>query len=305
MPIHRLVSKAVEKPWGRTDIPSHIFAGDGCRIGEVWFLPAQGIDLPLLVKYIFTSEKLSVQVHPNDEQALQCGLAGGKSECWYVLDAVPDARLGIGLCQKLTSEEVRAAALDGSIEALMEWKPVHPGSFYYIPAGTVHAIGGGVALLEIQQNNDVTYRLYDYGRPRDLHLEEGIAVSVTQPYSMPDRTVPMTAEERLIESGAPFTLDLVQAEARTRRQVRGELSWFIPLLGSGNIDGECWRPGECWLIEGEASIEITERMSALIAQSLPSSVRQIDIASVPRRTPATVFPSNPSSDSAAVHRTVA
>ena len=168
MPIHCLVAQAVEKPWGRTDIPPHVAASDGSSIGEVWFLPVQGIDLPLLVKYIFTSEKLSVQVHPNDEQARQYGLAGGKSECWYVLDAAPDARLGIGLCQDLTSEELSVAALDGSIEALMEWKPVHPGSFYYIPAGTVHAIGGGVALVEIQQNNDVTYRLYDYGRPREF-----------------------------------------------------------------------------------------------------------------------------------------
>lgn len=183
MPIHRLVAHAVEKPWGRTDIPSHVAANDGSRIGEVWFSPEQGIDLPLLVKYIFTSEKLSVQAHPNDEQARQYGLAGGKSECWYVLDAAPDARLGIGLCQDLTAEELRAAALDGSIESLMEWKPVQPGSFYLIPAGTVHAIGGGVALVEIQQNNDVTYRLYDYGRPRELHLDQGVAVSVAEPYT--------------------------------------------------------------------------------------------------------------------------
>lgn len=283
MPIHRLVAQAVEKPWGRTDIPPHVAASDGSRIGEVWFLPVQGIDLPLLVKYIFTSDKLSVQVHPNDEQAGQYGLAGGKSECWYVLDAAPDARLGIGLWQDLTSEELSVAALDGSIEALMEWKPVHPGSFYYIPAGTVHAIGGGVALVEIQQNNDVTYRLYDYGRPRELHLEEGVAVSVAQPYPMPDRTIPVTAEERLIGSGAPFTLDMVQGQARTRRQVEGELSWFIPLAGSGTIDGECWRPGECWLIEGEASVEIAEQMSALIAQPVSSGVQQIGIPSGPGR----------------------
>lgn len=283
MPIHHLVAHTVEKPWGRTDIPSHVAAGDGSRIGEVWFSPDHGIDLPLLVKYIFTSEKLSVQVHPNDEQARQYGLAGGKSECWYVLDAAPDARLGIGMSLELTSEELRAAALDGTIESLMEWKAVQPGSFYYIPAGTVHAIGGGVTLVEIQQNNDVTYRLYDYGRPRGLHLEEGVAVSVAEPYSMPDRIIPVTAEKRLIGSGAPFTLDMVQGQAHTRREVEGELSWFIPLAGSGTLDGERWRPGECWLIEGKASVEVAEQMSALIAQPLSSSAQQIGIPSLPRR----------------------
>lgn len=283
MPIHRLVAHAVEKPWGRTDIPSHVAATDGSRIGEVWFSPEQDIDLPLLVKYIFTSEKLSVQVHPNDEQARQYGLAGGKSECWYVLDAAPDARLGIGMCQDLTAEELRAAAMDGSIESMMEWKPVQPGSFYFIPAGTVHAIGGGVALVEIQQNNDVTYRLYDYGRPRELHLDQGVAVSVAEPYTLPDCIIAVTAEERLIGSGAPFTLDIVQGQAQTCREVRGELSWFIPLAGAGSLNGESWRPGECWLIEGEATVAIKKQMSALLAQPLSSGAQQIGIPSVPRR----------------------
>src|SRR3546814_15682245 len=80
----------------------------------------------------------------------------------------------------------------------MDWKPVRAGSFYYIPAGTVHAIGGGVTLVEVQQNNDVTYRLYDYGRPRELHLEEAMAVSMAAPYALPDRAIQITAEERLV-----------------------------------------------------------------------------------------------------------
>ncbi|BAI97845.1 MULTISPECIES: class I mannose-6-phosphate isomerase [Sphingobium] len=283
MPIHRLVAQVIEKPWGRTDIPSHVSANDGRRIGEVWFSSEQRIDLPLLVKYIFTSDNLSVQVHPNDEQAQQHGMAGGKSECWYVLDAAPDARLGIGMCQAVTSEQLRAAALDGSIETLMEWKPVKPGSFYYIPAGTVHAIGGGVALVEIQQNNNVTYRLYDYGRPRELHLDQAVAVSVAEPYSLPDRIIALTAEERLIGSAAPFTLDIVQGQAQTSQQIKGEMSWFIPLAGTGILNGESWRPGECWLIEGEATIEILEQMSALIAQPMSPIVQQIDVPSLPRK----------------------
>lgn len=283
MPVHRLVAHAIEKPWGRTDIPSHIAVNGGSRIGEVWFSSEGGINLPLLVKYIFTSKNLSIQVHPNDEQAQQHGLPGGKSECWYVLDAAPDARLGIGMCRDLTSEELRAAALDGSIETLLEWKHVQPGSFYYIPAGTVHAIGAGVTLVEVQQNNDVTYRLYDYGRPRELHLNQGVAVSVAEPYGLPDRVVAVTAEERLIGSDAPFTIDIVQGQAQTCRKVKGEISWFIPLAGAGTLNGESWRPGECWLIEGDATVKIEDQMSALFAQPVSLVAQQINIPSLPRR----------------------
>ncbi|APL95254.1 phosphoheptose isomerase [Sphingobium indicum] len=266
----RLLAHSVEKPWGRVDIPSAVAPSDGRRIGEIWFSPPEGgagRPLPLLVKYIFTSEKLSVQVHPDDAQARERGLAGGKSECWYILDAEPDARLGIGLTRDLTADALRAAALDGSIEALMDWKPVRAGSFYYIPAGTVHAIGSGVTLVEVQQNNDVTYRLYDYGRPRELHLEEAMAVSMAAPYALPDRVVPIMAEERLVAGGdAPFILDLVQGEAGSRQWIEEKMAWFIPLAGAGAIDGEPWRRGECWLIEGTAALTIDDGMSALLAR---------------------------------------
>ena len=100
---------------------------------------------------------------------------------------------------------------------------------------------------------------------------------------MPDRIIAVTAEERLIGSGAPFTLDIMQGQAQTCREVRGELSWFIPLAGAGTLNGESWRPGECWLIEGEATVEITKQMSALLAQPLSSGVQQIGIPSMPRK----------------------
>src|SRR5690606_21069723 len=122
----------------------------------------------LLVKYIFTSEKLSVQVHPSDAQAA-LGEPGdrGKEECWLVLDAEPGAQLGLGLTRNLAQDELRAAALDGSIEDMLGWRSVSPGDFFRILPGTVHAIGPGLSLVEVQQNSDTTYRLYDYGRPRE------------------------------------------------------------------------------------------------------------------------------------------
>ena len=192
----------VEKPWGREVLPAPFDAPPGQRIGEVWFEPPP--ELPqLLVKYIFTSEKLSVQVHPSDAQ-----LPGqGKEECWLVIDADPGARLGIGFKQPLGREAIRAASLDGSIEQLLAWHPVKAGDFFYIPAGTVHAIGAGVSLIEVQQASDVTYRLYDYGRPRELHLDAGVAVArgEVHPQAL-RRHLAVTGSIGLVE-GPRFRLD--------------------------------------------------------------------------------------------------
>ena len=202
----KLITKYVEKPWGRTQIPAIFPNPEGRKIGEIWFDGPEGERPPLLVKYIFTSEKLSIQVHPNDAEGRERGLPGGKEECWYILDAEPDATLGIGLTRALSGEELKAAALDGSIERLMDWKPVKPGDFFFIPAGTVHAIGAGITLVEVQQNVDVTYRLYDYGRPRKLHLEDGVAVSKAEPYPFPDRNLSLGSSAQLMPAPIAWTV---------------------------------------------------------------------------------------------------
>ena len=267
MNVTRLVAQAIEKPWGRTDIPSPAMSKHGEEpIGEVWFSPESEEHLPLLVKYIYTSEDLSIQVHPNDEQARAQGLPGGKSECWYILDAEPGAQVAIGLKQQISVEELGIAALDGSIEGLLDWKPAQAGSFYYIAGGTVHAIGKGITLVEVQQNNPITYRLYDYGRPRELHLEQALSVSQARPYMLPDRVVPAMAEERLIRGlEEPFIVDIIQAQAGTERRVNSDLMWFVPLVGRGLIGGSSWTAGECWLIEGDTSISASVPMSAILA----------------------------------------
>lgn len=196
----KLATRQVVKPWGRTVLPAPFTNPGNARIGEIWFEAATGTALPLMIKYLFTSEKLSIQVHPGDAQAQAMGLASGKEECWLVLDAEPGATLGIGTLRPLGGADLRAAALNGEIEALMDWKPVQRGDFFYIPAGTVHAIGAGVSLIEIQQNADITYRLYDYGRPRELHLDDGVAVSKAAPYSHPlARRVDFAADQMLVD----------------------------------------------------------------------------------------------------------
>jgi mannose-6-phosphate isomerase len=130
---------------------------------------------PLLVKFLFPAEKLSVQVHPDDAAAQKMGEPGGKTECWYVLDARLGAQVALGLKSGATLEEFEASIRENRAEELLNWIEVHSGEMLYVAAGTVHTIGGGMVLVETQQTSDTTYRLYDYGRPRELHIKEGMA----------------------------------------------------------------------------------------------------------------------------------
>jgi mannose-6-phosphate isomerase len=221
----------VEKPWGRTDLPSAFAAPDGQRIGEVWYETADSAPLPLLVKWLFTSEKLSIQVHPSDAEAHVRSLPSGKEECWYIVDAEPDAVLGIGTIRPLDSKELRAASLSGEIEQLMDWKPVKAGDYFYIPAGTVHAIGAGITLVEVQQYADITYRLYDYGRPRELHLDDGVAVSKAVPYADP-RSGQVVGDLQLVD-GPHFRLWMVADAAGLAKIPVDVMRWVVPLSGEG------------------------------------------------------------------------
>lgn len=129
---------------------------------------------PLLIKFLFPREKLSVQVHPDDENAAKVGQPCGKTECWYVLRAAPGAQIGLGLKAGTSKAEVERAIRETRMEHLLNWIDVHEGDMIYVDAGTIHTIGGGVVIVETQQNSDTTYRLYDYGRPRELHIESGL-----------------------------------------------------------------------------------------------------------------------------------
>ena len=132
---------------------------------------------PLLAKFLFPGDKLSVQVHPDDEAAKKSGSPCGKTECWYVLRADPGARVALGLKPEVTLHEFERAIHDTRAEELLNWIEVQTGDMFYVAAGTVHTIGGGMVLVETQQTSDITYRLYDYGRPRELHIKEGLAAT--------------------------------------------------------------------------------------------------------------------------------
>lgn len=238
------------------------------RIGEIWFEPPPEL-AQLLVKYIFTREKLSIQAHPSDAHTLAAGMGRqGKDECWLILDAEPGASLGIGFAEPITAEAMRAAALDGSIETRMVWHPVSAGDFFYIPAGTVHAIGAGISLIEVQQNSDITYRLFDYGRSRQLHLEEGVAVALGEPYETALRQrVPLGGTVRLVH-GPAFRLDQVTGDSvhHVAPDYSGPLL-VIPRDMPARIGGEEIAPGGCGIAESLAHITFQPGGTYLIAQS--------------------------------------
>jgi len=153
------------------DALSEIVQGHGrALLGEGYSTEA----FPLLVKILFPKEKLSVQVHPDDAMAQKYGDPRGKTECWYALDANPEAQVALGIKPGVAPEEVRAAIENSTLENLLGWLDVRKGDMIYVDAGTVHAIGPGSVLLETQQNCDLTYRMYDYGRPRELHVDRSM-----------------------------------------------------------------------------------------------------------------------------------
>jgi mannose-6-phosphate isomerase len=262
----RLKICRVGKPWGRRDLPPAFAAVEegGEPVGEIWFEDPRGGDPELLVKYLFTSEKLSIQVHPADAAARAAGHARGKDEAWVVLAADRGATIGIGLRAPASREALRAAALDGRIEAMVDWRPAKAGDVYYSPAGTVHALGAGLTLIEVQQNIDLTYRLYDYGRRRPLHLDEGIAVSDPNPYAAPFAPYDLAPGRAILSDGPAFVLERWTMAAAGRLETDRPL-WLVPVGGGGTIDRETLEPGTAWMVEGGADLTIAAGSDVLLA----------------------------------------
>lgn len=232
----RLPTRFLEKVWGATDLLPW-YPNSESKIGEVWF----DADLPLLVKFVFTSDRLSVQVHPNDEFASAHEKSRGKTEMWYVLRAEPGARLAIGFREPISQERLRAASLSGEIEQLLQWREVQAGDAFFIPAGTVHAIGGGLALCEVQQYSDITYRLYDYGRPRELHLDKGVQVAFTGATDAKSVMLPIDCEY--------FHTELARtASSLHYKPEHDRFHLMIFVSGSGKIADRPFREGEAWLV---------------------------------------------------------
>ena len=210
MPIEHASVRVVRKPWGVSDLrPWSGVDGTDDAVGELWFERTdKGAPVPaLLLKLLFTSEPLSIQVHPDDTFARAMGMPNGKSEAWYIVSADPDAKIGVGLKHRVTPQELRASIRNGSIVELMQWRPVAKGDVIFIPAGTIHALGAGIVLAEIQQNSDATFRLFDYGRKRELHEDNGVAVANAWPLRAARDPIRATDERTVLVASRHFVFE--------------------------------------------------------------------------------------------------
>ena len=243
MTIERARVSAQAKPWGVADLRPWSDIGDGTAlIGELSF-ERESVSAPaasLLLKLLFTSAPLSIQVHPDDAYANSIGLPNGKSEAWHVLSAAPGAMVALGLKQPTTREQLRQSIVDGSIERLADWQPVKARDTIDVPAGTIHAIGAGVVIAEIQQRSDATFRLFDHGRERSLHVDHGIAVAAVGSAPRQPRTEQLSPERSLLASNAHFVFERIALGPDTtwRLDLLRE-TWLLIIDGSvatGSLD---------------------------------------------------------------------
>jgi mannose-6-phosphate isomerase len=205
---------------------------------------------PLLLKVLFAKEKLSVQVHPDDAMAQKYGDPRGKTECWYALAAEPGAIVALGLKPSVTLDQVREEIHAGTLESSLNLVPVSAGEVIFVDAGTVHSIWPGSILLETQQNCDLTYRMYDYGRGRELHIEKSLEATklVTRAGKIParvlkDRTILIDVEYFRVER-----IPVAVAGSRSSASLRGEnepalgLAYLFAAAGKGKIAGQGFEP---------------------------------------------------------------
>jgi len=229
----------VSKPWGIVDPrPWSNARRDGKAIGEIWYKRpgSKAPDTALLLKLLFTSQPLSIQVHPGDAFARSIGLPNGKTEAWYVLSATADAAVALGLKERLTSRQLRQAGEDGSIAELVVWHAVAQGDTILVPAGTIHAIGGGLVIAEIQQRSDATFRLYDHGRHRELHIEDAIAVADVGPAEFLVKPTRLSDARTLLISNTHFIFErIVLAPHSEWCLTAKQETWLLVVDGGARI----------------------------------------------------------------------
>lgn len=239
MTIEKASRLDIEKPWGSINVGPWALHGAGHGIvGETWFeRPAVlGAGPELLVKLLYTSQRLSIQVHPDDAAARAMGLPHGKAEAWYVLSADPGAEVAVGLKHPVRDAELRASIADGSIESLVDWRPVHVGEFIFVPAGTIHAIGAGLVLAEIQQRSDTTFRLFDYGRGRELHVDNAVAVAQAEAKPPQLCALRLSRARTLLLANPHFVIEHLDLAPHSAWQLFAEReTWLLGIAGEALI----------------------------------------------------------------------
>ncbi|MBD3847838.1 class I mannose-6-phosphate isomerase [Bosea sp. SSUT16] len=257
MALEQACMELIPKPWGSTDLLP--WSGTGhlsVPIGELWFqrCDKHAPEPALLLKLLFTREALSIQVHPDDAAAHGMELPRGKTEAWYILSATSDAAVGVGLKAVVTPEQLRAAVADGSIARFVAWHKPHAGEVIAVPAGTIHAIGAGLVLAEIQQRSDTTFRLFDHGRARDLHIEQGVAVAHVGPTK---RTAParrLSGVRTLLVANPYFVFERIDLPAGSIWELDARCeTWLAAIAGDARIGTLQIGVGQGCFIEAQAA----------------------------------------------------
>jgi mannose-6-phosphate isomerase len=253
----RLASTAYEKVWGSPHTEPWLWNPERRRIGEIWFAASDSVRV--LVKLLFTMDNLSVQVHPQ-----------GKTEMWHILRAEPGARIALGVRETLTPERLRQASRSGEIVELLNWIPVRAGDTFFAPAGQIHAIGGGLALCEVQQPLDVTYRLYDYDRGRELHIEQGIAVSSLEPHEGAREAQSVAEGRELLAECTHFRTERLRVNGSVLLPPRVRNTIFVAMAGEGDVAGIPFRAGDAIEVPaGAEPVRISGVHATLIVTTEP------------------------------------
>ena len=221
-------------------------------------------EFPILVKLIDAHSNLSVQVHPNDDYATAHGQAYGKTEMWYIVDAAKDAFIYLGFKRAVSEKECRAAIAEGTFTELLRKQPVKKGESYFVPAGTVHAIGAGCLIAEVQQSSDCTFRVFDYnrlgadGKPRPLHIEEALAVLNYSAYTPQSFTGCLAA-------CPAFTVRAVSAD-----EDANPFSYTSLLIvdGEGTLNGEKVKKGDSFLMAAGEHYTLKGNLRAIKANTM-------------------------------------
>jgi len=257
MTIEHAQAHSLAKPWGVLDTRPWSNAGkDGTTTGEIWYERSDPAAAPpsLLLKLLFTNQPLSIQVHPDDTYAQSIGLPNGKTEAWYVLRATPEAKIALGLKQQVSPAQLRHAIDDGSIADLVVWQTAYPGDTFLVPAGTIHAIGAGLVIAEIQQRSDSTYRLFDHGRGRPLDVDRAMAVADTGPASFFVKPNKVTRERTTLGSNSHFVFERIALAPNSDWSLEAKYETWLLVVG-GNA-----RAGSFELTTGGAIFAQSDRV---------------------------------------------
>ena len=239
MTIEHASAHLLSKPWGVVDTRPWTSTGDAGSdiIGEVWYERSDyaGANPSLLLKLLFTNQPLSIQVHPDDAYAQSNGLLNGKTEAWYVLSAAPGAKVALGLKYHVTAEQLRHAVHDGSISDLVAWQEVHSGDTISVSAGTIYAIGAGLVIAEIQQRSDTTFRLFDHGRGRELHVENAVAVADAGPAEASAASKRLSETRTLLSSNPHFIFERIELAPNSNWCLEAsQETWLLVVRGSAS-----------------------------------------------------------------------